>query len=111
MRNEMLAATLLLALGAAPVWAETHAGAHAQGKVTQATHQGTGKVVATEREKLRVKLEHGPIASLNWPGMTMDFAVSRAALLDKLQPGARINFTLVPGDMPGRWVIDRVEVK
>jgi Cu/Ag efflux protein CusF len=111
MRNTMLAATVLFALSGMPVWAEYQAGAHAQGKITQATHQGTGKVVSIEREKLKVKLEHAPIPSLNWPGMTMDFVVTRAALLDKLQPGMQINFTLVAGDKPGRWVIDNITLR
>ena len=75
------------------------------------SHQGTGKVVSIDREKLKLKLEHGPIASLNWPGMTMDFAVTRAALLDNLQPGAQVVFTLVQEDKTGRWVIDQITRK
>lgn len=110
MKHQIISTTLLLALFAVPASAET-VGSHAQGKITQTTHQGTGKVVSIEREKLKVKLEHAPIPSLNWPGMTMDFAVSRAALLDKLQPGAQISFTLVQGDKPGRWVIDQIAPK
>lgn len=75
------------------------------------SHQGAGKVISIDRQRLKVKLEHGPIASLNWPGMTMDFAVTRAGLLEKLQPGAQVTFRLVPGDAPGRWVIDQITQK
>lgn len=109
MKHQLIASTLLLTLLAGPAWADNHA--QAQGKAATVSHQGSGKVISIDRDKLKVKLEHGPIASLNWPGMTMDFSVTRAALLDKLQPGAQISFTLVPGDRPGRWVIDQVSAK
>ncbi|MEO6147747.1 MAG: copper-binding protein [Sulfuriferula sp.] len=109
MKHKIFATTLLLALSVSPVWADN--GSHPQNKAAQASHQGSGKVVSIDREKLKVKLEHGPIASLNWPGMTMDFAVTRAALLDKLQPGMQIIFTLVQGEKPGSWVIDKVSRK
>ncbi len=109
MKHQLIASTLLLTLLAGPAWADKPAAAIST--VAAATHQGTGKVISIDRDKLKVKLEHGPIASLNWPGMTMDFSVTRAALLDKLQPGTQISFTLVPGDRPGRWVIDQVSVK
>ena len=108
MKHQLIATTLLLTLLASPAWADNHA---PSAKAAAATHQGSGKVISIDRDKLKVKLEHGPIATLNWPGMTMDFSVTRAALLDKLQPGTQISFTLVPGDRPGRWVIDQVSVK
>jgi len=54
--------------------ADSRAGAAtgaAPAKTAGQVHRGTGKVEAiSERE---VILEHGPVASLNWPGMTMGF--------------------------------------
>ncbi len=111
MKHKIIAIALLLALGAAPAWAENSGGSHAQNKGAQVSHHGSGKVISIDREKLKIKLEHEPIPSLDWPGMTMDFVVTRAALLDKLKPGAQIDFTLVQGDKPGRWVIDQITVK
>lgn len=108
MKQSFIASTLLLALAASPAWADNHL---SSAKAAAVTHQGSGKVLAIDRDKLKVKMEHNPIASLNWPGMTMDFKVARAELLEKMKPGAEIGFTLVQGDKPGRWVIDQVTVK
>jgi len=111
MRNTMIAGAVLLVFAVSPAWAESAHSGHMQTKATQATHQGSGKVISVDREKLKVKMDHAPIASLNWPGMTMDFAVTRAELLDKMKPGAQVSFTLVPGEQPGRWVIDQITLK
>lgn len=111
MKTKIIITSMLLALVGAPVWAEGQGSSHVQNKAAKAMHQGNGKVISVDRENLKVKLEHGPIASLNWPGMTMDFVVTRVALLDKLRPGVQIAFTLVPGDKPGRWLIDEIKVK
>jgi Cu(I)/Ag(I) efflux system protein CusF len=40
----------------------------------------------------RVTLRHGPIPSLDMPGMTMQFQVKDAALLQGLKEGSRIRF-------------------
>ena len=109
MKKQIGILTLLLVGMALSALAEQQV-ANTKNEATQLSHQGTGKVVSIDLEKLKVKLAHGPISSLNWPGMTMDFTVKRAVLLDKLQPDAQINFTLVPGDKPGRWVIDQITV-
>lgn len=111
MKKQLGIMALLLASVSLPALAEQVLPGNATNEAAKSSHQGTGKVISIDREKLKVKLEHGPIASLNWPGMTMDFAVIRAGLLDKLQPGAQITFRLVPGDAPGRWVIDQISQK
>jgi Cu(I)/Ag(I) efflux system protein CusF len=59
------------------------------------THKGTGVVKSVDPKKLGVTLEHGPIASLNWPAMTMGFVVKDKALLEKMKPGAKVEFEMV----------------
>ena len=54
-----------------------------------------------------VTLAHGPIASLKWPPMTMDFHVKDPALLRTLKPGQSIAFEFVP-ESAGEWTIVRV---
>ena len=54
-----------------------------------------------------VTLSHGPVASLNWPAMTMDFAVANPALQAALKPGARVAVDFVERK-PGEWVITAV---
>ena len=75
---------LLLAVLGAP--------AHAQ---TAAAHQATGIVKSVDRFKNTVMLAHDPVKSLNWPAMTMSFTVKDKALLDKLEPGKKVEFEFV----------------
>ena len=74
----------LLVLPGAPV--------HAQ---SAAAHQATGVVKTVDAKAGTVTLAHDPVKSLKWPAMTMGFQVKDKALLDKLQPGKKIEFEFV----------------
>lgn len=100
---------LLLSGAAMPALAgQTMAGMEMQEKTAQAGHQGTGKVVSVDKAKLTVKLAHEAIKSLGWSGMTMDFKVANAALLDNLKAGDAVTFELGKGDKKGQWQITRI---
>ncbi len=71
-----------------------------------ATHRGEGTVEAVDPAHASVTLAHGPIPSLKWPAMTMDFTVKDAALLRTLKPGQKIDFETVAG-APGEYLIVR----
>jgi len=62
---------------------------------TQAAHKATGVVKKVDPKSGSVTLAHDPVKSLNWPAMTMGFQVKDKALLDKLQPGKKIEFEFV----------------
>ena len=72
-----------------------------------ATHQGEGKVESVDLAQSSATINHGPIASLKWPGMTMEFKVKDPALLRTLKPGQNLGFEFLaePG---GDYVIVRV---
>ena len=55
-------------------------------------------------------ITHEPVASLNWPTMTMEFVPANSALVDKLKPGAAIAFEFVERK-PGEWVITQIEAR
>ncbi len=78
------------------------------GQAAPATHRGEGSVAAVDLAQASVSLEHGPIASLRWPGMTMDFKVKDIALLRTLKPGQRISFEFTAG-ADGEYTIVRAE--
>ena len=59
-----------------------------------AIHKGRGKVTAVDVAKGRVELDHEPMPSLKWPGMTMEFLVSDKAGLAKLKKGDAIDFEM-----------------
>jgi Cu(I)/Ag(I) efflux system membrane fusion protein len=69
-----------------------------------ATHRGEGRVEAVDPADASVTLAHGPIASLKWPAMTMDFKVRDKALLRALKPGQRIVFDMA-GESGGEYTI------
>ena len=73
-----------------------------------ATHRGEGTVEAVDAKTASVTLAHGPIPSLKWPAMTMDFKVKDGALLRTLKPGQRIDFDTVAG-APGEYLIVRAQ--
>jgi Cu(I)/Ag(I) efflux system protein CusF len=66
--------------------------AHSQ---TAASHQATGVVKSVDAAKSSVMLAHDPVKSLKWPAMTMGFTVREKSLLDKLQPGKKVEFEFV----------------
>ena len=79
----------------------------AGGALAQQAHEASGSVVRVNPAKGQAMIQHGPVASLNWPGMTMGFDVKDKALFDKLKPGAKIQFTFVES---GRsYVITKVK--
>ena len=62
---------------------------------TQAAHKATGVVKKVDPKAGTVTLAHDPVKSLNWSAMTMGFTVKDKALLDKLQPGKKVEFEFV----------------
>ena len=73
-----------------------------------AGHQGEGKVEEMDAKSGTVSLAHGPITSLKWPAMTMEFNVANAELLKGLKPGAAVSFEFVERG-PGEWVITGIK--
>ena len=54
-----------------------------------------GEVRRIDNDQGKVTLKHGPIASLDMPGMTMVFIVKDKAMLDTLKAGDKIKFTVI----------------
>jgi Cu(I)/Ag(I) efflux system protein CusF len=78
-------------------------GSSAQGQV----HKGQGTVNRIDEKGGKVNLTHGPIATLKWPGMTMNFTVSDRQSLAKLKPGQKVEFKLVE-KTKGHYVITEI---
>jgi Cu/Ag efflux protein CusF len=90
----------------APEAGVSHApGASSEQSVAKGTgHHAEGKVEEIDSKTGTVSLAHGPIASLKWPAMTMEFKVANEALLKTLKPGAKVAVEFVER-APGEWVI------
>ncbi len=74
----------------------------------QVTHRGDGSVETVDPARATVTLTHGPIASLKWPAMTMDFRIKDPALLRTLKPGQKIRFEFTDAGS-GDYLIVRVQ--
>jgi membrane fusion protein, copper/silver efflux system len=71
------------------------------------SHHALGTLDSVESDGT-VMVTHDPVPSLNWPKMTMGFALANSALVDKIKPGAAIHFEFVERK-PGEWVITQIE--
>lgn len=63
--------------------------------VTPVPGLAEGKVESVDRAKSTITLNHGPIPSVDMPGMTMSFRVEPPTLLDDLPAGAQVEFDVV----------------
>ena len=61
----------------------------------QTVHKATGVVKKVDPKSGTATLAHDPVKSLNWSAMTMTFAVKDKAMLDKLQPGKKVEVEFI----------------
>jgi membrane fusion protein, copper/silver efflux system len=71
------------------------------------THSAQGTVESVDSRGGAASISHGPVASLKWPAMTMEFKIKDPALLGRLKPGSKISFDFTE-QAPGDWVVLRV---
>lgn len=70
-------------------------------------HQTTAVVKSVDRESGRVMLAHDPVPTLEWPAMTMGFAVADKALLKDVKAGEKVTFSF--SEKNGKFVITEIE--
>ena len=66
-----------------------------QHEAKAAVHEASGTVTKVHRERSRVTIKHGAVKTLDWPAMSMTFAVRDKALLEKLQADRKVDFQFV----------------
>lgn len=84
------------------------AAGNAMQPAASAGHRAEGKIESIDVGEDSASISHGPVASLKWPAMTMEFKFANAALLQGLKPGAAIAFEFVERGQ-GEWVITSVK--
>ena len=85
---------------------QSAAGASAKPAAAAKAHAAEGKVVSAYPKTGSVIITHGPIASLGWSGMTMEFKVADPALFAAIKTGASIRFEFVEQPL-GEWTVVR----
>lgn len=63
-------------------------------QAAQGRHKATGIVRKIDVKAGVATVEHGPVASLKWAGMSMPFAVKDSAVLAKMEVGKKIEFEI-----------------
>ncbi len=66
-----------------------------------------GEVRKVDKENKKITLKHGEIKNLDMPPMTMVFKVKDAAMLDKLQAGDKVMFSVEKLD--GSYTVTGIE--
>ncbi|MCO6414500.1 MAG: efflux RND transporter periplasmic adaptor subunit [Thiogranum sp.] len=77
---------------------------------TQTPFTGTGTVNEIFPDARKLNLSHKPIEALGWPAMTMDFRLTDNAMLEGVEAGAVIHFTLLKDDT-GSFRVDSIQVQ
>jgi Cu(I)/Ag(I) efflux system periplasmic protein CusF len=85
--------------GAAPSASSTDASASAE--------LADGEVRKVDKDNKKLTLKHGPLKSLDMPGMTMVFQVKEDAMLDKVQAGDKVRFQAEKID--GKFTVTKIE--
>ena len=62
---------------------------------TMTMADGAGVVKAVDAKKGIVTIQHGPIAALSWPAMTMAFKATSPSLLQGVSVGESVKFKLM----------------
>lgn len=68
---------------------------HDKAAGAQSDIQGNGQLKAINPKNRTVNIQHEAIAALGWPAMTMDISVGAGVDLQALQPGQKVQFTLL----------------
>ena len=66
-----------------------------------------GEVRKVDKDAGKITLKHGPIPSLDMPGMTMVFRVKDAGMLNAVKRGDKVKFDA--GKEGGQYVVTRIE--
>ena len=93
--------------GAAAASAPASAGMPTAAARSAVGHKAEGTVDEIDAKAGTLSLNHGPVASLKWPAMTMEFKAANASLLSGLKPGQAVRFEFVERQ-PGEYVVTSV---
>ena len=66
-----------------------------------------GEVRKVDKDNRKLTIKHGPLKSLDMPGMTMVFGVRDEAVLDQVKTGDKVRFQAEKID--GKFVVTRIE--
>lgn len=96
----VLATCLILPYaGPAPAAGNEHGQGHAHGAAAPNEAEVVeGEIKRVNKSAGALTIQHGPIRSMDMPGMTMEFKVRDKGMLENVKRGDKVRFTLGAGD-------------
>ena len=79
----------------------------AQAQPASGAEMTEGEVRKVDKDNKKITIKHSPLKSLDMPGMTMVFGVKDDTVLDKVQPGEKVQFQAEKID--GKFVVTAIE--
>lgn len=70
-------------------------------------HKAEGSVDGIDLKAGTLSINHGPVPTLKWPAMTMEFKAANASLLNDLKTGQAVRFEFVERQ-PGEYVVTSI---
>jgi Cu(I)/Ag(I) efflux system membrane fusion protein len=70
-------------------------------------HKAEGTIDSVDTQNGTLSLNHGPVVTLKWPAMTMEFKAANASLLGGLKSGQSVRFEFVERQ-PGDFVVTSI---
>lgn len=70
-------------------------------------HKAEGTIDGIDLKAGTLSLNHGPVPTLKWPAMTMEFKAANASLLNGLKAGQAVRFEFVERQ-PGEYVVTSI---
>ena len=80
---------------------------HAAMQGIKQVNKAVGVANSVDLQRGSINLTHGPVETLGWPGMTMDFSVKDKAILQGIRPGQKVAFEIVK-EGPGKFYISQI---
>lgn len=94
MKRFLITTLACISFGGATIFVYANDAHHPKVEV-QKSYAVKGEVVVVDKASGKVKLKHEPIPELDWPAMTMFFAVADKSQLDVLKAGDQVKFEFV----------------
>ena len=95
MNNMVKAALFTLFAVTATANASEMSHMHPPAPAEQQAVSATGVVKLIDTDAQKITIEHGPIAALSWPAMTMRFTLTPETPLQNIKPGDQVEFSFV----------------
>jgi Cu(I)/Ag(I) efflux system protein CusF len=77
------------------------------GSQDDANALSSGEIKKVDKDAGKLTIQHGPLANVGMPGMTMAFKVQDAALIDQVKAGDKIRFRVER--INGAYIVTKLE--